>query len=99
MDQLFKRLDQAIKDAGYLPMSGQIVDASLVAAPRQRNTEKEKAAIKAGKNAAESSCILRSGNSAERVAQHGRGPEHCRLSLIAWSIRPRLDRRGGRCPR
>jgi hypothetical protein len=30
-------------------MSGQIVDASLVAAPRQRNTDKAKAAIKAGK--------------------------------------------------
>ena len=53
LDQLFERLDQAIKDAGYLPMSGQIVDASLVAAPRQRNTDAEKAAIKAGKKAAE----------------------------------------------
>ena len=52
-DQLFERLDRAIKDAGYLPMSGQIVVASLVAAPRQRNTEDEKAAIKAGKTAAE----------------------------------------------
>ena len=30
-------------------MSGQIVDASLVAAPRQRNTRAEKADIKAGK--------------------------------------------------
>ena len=53
LDRLFARLDQAIKDAGYLPMSGQIVDASLVSAPRQRNTEEEKAAIKAGKKAAE----------------------------------------------
>jgi len=53
LDQLFARLDQAIKTAGYLPMSGQIVDASLVAAPRQRNTEEEKAAIKAGKKARE----------------------------------------------
>ncbi len=53
LDQLFERLDQAIKDAGYLPMSGQIVDASLVAAPRQRNTDAEKAAIKAGKKASE----------------------------------------------
>ena len=50
---LFERLDQAIKDAGYLPMSGQIVDASLVAAPRQRNTKGEKDAIKGGKSAAE----------------------------------------------
>ena len=52
-DQLFEQLDRAIKEAGYLPMSGQIVDASLVAAPRQRNTDVEKAAIKAGKTAAE----------------------------------------------
>jgi IS5 family transposase len=47
----FERLDQAIKDAGFIPMGGQIIDASLVAAPRQRNTEDEKAAIKAGKTA------------------------------------------------
>jgi transposase, IS5 family len=52
-DKLFEQLDRAIKEAGYLPMSGQIVDASLVAAPRQRNTDEEKAAIKAGKKAAE----------------------------------------------
>ena len=52
-DQLFDQLDCAIKEAGDLPMSGQIVDASLVAAPRQRNTDEEKAAIKAGKAAAE----------------------------------------------
>jgi hypothetical protein len=53
LDKLFARLGQSIKDAGYLPMSGQIVDASLVAAPRQRNTEKEKSAIKAGKTSRE----------------------------------------------
>ena len=53
LEQLFERLDQAIKDAGYLPMSGQIVDASLVAAPRQRNTKDEKEAIKAGQSADE----------------------------------------------
>jgi transposase len=52
-DRLFEQLDKAIKDAGYIPMGGQIVDASLVAAPRQRNTDEEKAAIKAGKTAAE----------------------------------------------
>ena len=47
LELLFERLDQAIKDAGYLPMSGQIVDASLVAPPRQRNTKDEKDAIRA----------------------------------------------------
>jgi len=53
LDALFARLDQAITQAGYLPMAGQIVDATLVAAPRQRNTDPEKAAIKAGKTADE----------------------------------------------
>jgi IS5 family transposase len=53
LDGLFARLGRAITQAGYLPMAGQIVDATLVAAPRQRNTEAEKAAIKAGKTAAE----------------------------------------------
>lgn len=48
LDRLFDRLEGAIQAAGYLPMSGQIVDATLVAAPRQRNTEAEKAAIKEG---------------------------------------------------
>ncbi len=51
LDALFDRLDRAITEAGYLPMAGQIVDATLVAAPRQRNTEAEKARIKAGEKA------------------------------------------------
>lgn len=53
LDALFAGLDQAITAAGYLPMSGQIVDATLVAAPRQRNTDGEKRDIKAGKSAKE----------------------------------------------
>ena len=46
-------LDRAITAAGYLPRGGQIVDATLVAAPRQRLTDGEKARIKAGRTAAE----------------------------------------------
>ena len=37
--RLFDRFDRAVRDAGYIAMGGQIVDASLVAAPKQRNTE------------------------------------------------------------
>ena len=33
---------------GYLAMGGQIVDASIVQAPRQRMTQEEKAQIKKG---------------------------------------------------
>ena len=39
IETLFARFDAAVRAAGYIPMSGQIVDASLVAAPRQRNTD------------------------------------------------------------
>jgi len=45
---LFERFDAALRDAGYLAMSGQLLDATIVAAPKQRNTDGEKAAIKAG---------------------------------------------------
>lgn len=51
--RLFERFDQAVRNAGYIAMSGQIVDASLVPAPKQRNTDAEKEAIKSGKTAAE----------------------------------------------
>src|SRR3974390_2473547 len=46
---LFERFDAALRASGYIAMSGQIVDASLVAAPRQRNTDDEKKAIKEGR--------------------------------------------------
>ncbi|MGH6829790.1 MAG: IS5 family transposase [Methylocella sp.] len=45
---LFERFDATLRQSGYIAMSGQIVDASLIAAPRQRNTKEEKAAIKEG---------------------------------------------------
>lgn len=48
IEALFARFDWAIREAGYIPMSGQIVDASLVSAPKQRNTDGEKKAIKEG---------------------------------------------------
>lgn len=49
--RLFDLFDQQLRAKGYLAMGGQIVDASLVSAPRQRNTRAEKEAIKAGKTA------------------------------------------------
>jgi transposase len=53
IDALFAAFDRQLRERGYLPMGGQIVDATLVAAPKQRNTAAEKEAIKAGKSAAE----------------------------------------------
>jgi IS5 family transposase len=46
---LFERFDGALRAKGYIAMSGQIVDASLIAAPKQRNTDEEKKAIKEGR--------------------------------------------------
>jgi IS5 family transposase len=53
LDALFADFDRQLRERGYLPMGGQIVDATLVAAPKQRNTAVEKAAIKQGKSARE----------------------------------------------
>ena len=51
--RVMKAFDWQLQKKGYIPMSGQIVDATLVLAPKQRNTEDEKAAVKAGKPAKE----------------------------------------------
>lgn len=46
--KLFEAFDQMLKARGYLAMSGQIVDTTVVSAPRQRMTKAEKAEVKAG---------------------------------------------------
>lgn len=48
VDELFAELSMQIEGAGYIPRRGQIVDASMVAAPRQRNGREDNATIKAG---------------------------------------------------
>ncbi|VAV88808.1 Mobile element protein [hydrothermal vent metagenome] len=49
VENLFARFDKHLARSGYLAMGGQIVDATIVAAPKQRNSDAEKADIKAGK--------------------------------------------------
>ena len=49
VDGLFRQFDNALRASGFLAMSGQIVDATIVAAPKQRNTIDEKAAIRDGR--------------------------------------------------
>jgi IS5 family transposase len=53
LKRVMKAFDWQLRKKGYIPMAGQIVDASLVPAPKQRNTDAEKEAIKAGKSAKE----------------------------------------------
>ncbi|WP_264779075.1 IS5 family transposase, partial [Gluconobacter sphaericus] len=49
IERLFDRFDATLRNAGYLPMSGQILDATLVVVPKQRNTNGEKADLRAGR--------------------------------------------------
>jgi len=49
IERLFELFDRELRAAGYLAMSGQLVDATIVAAPKQRNTTAEKQAIRAGR--------------------------------------------------
>jgi IS5 family transposase len=48
IDNLFARFDKHLTRSGYLAMGGQIVDATIISAPKQHNTDEEKATIKAG---------------------------------------------------
>jgi len=48
IEKLFALFGQHLQARGYIARGGQIIDASIVAAPRQRNTRAENEAIKAG---------------------------------------------------
>ena len=49
IEVLFSAYEAALTRAGFLAMGGQIIDASIIAAPKQRNTDAEKREIKAGR--------------------------------------------------
>jgi IS5 family transposase len=49
IEVLFKAYEAALSKAGFLAMGGQIIDASIVAAPKQRNSDGEKRDIKDGR--------------------------------------------------
>jgi transposase, IS5 family len=48
IERLFASFDAVLRQAGYLAMAGQIVDATVVEARRPRLTQEEKATVKAG---------------------------------------------------
>ncbi len=53
IDNLFARFEKHLSRSGYLAKGGQIVDATIIQAPKQHNSQDEKAAIKAGEIKAE----------------------------------------------
>ncbi|MCK4207324.1 transposase [Brucella pituitosa] len=48
IESLFARFDKQLSKSGYLAAGGQIVDATIIQAPKQHNSQDEKATIKAG---------------------------------------------------
>jgi transposase, IS5 family len=48
IDRLLQRFDAALRDAGYLALGGQIVDATVIPARRPRLSKGEKAIVKGG---------------------------------------------------
>ena len=53
LKRVMRAFDWQLHKKGYIPMLGQIIDATLVPAPKQRNDDGEKEAVKAGKAAKE----------------------------------------------
>src|SRR5947199_8837578 len=49
IDKLFERFGQHLEAEGYIARGGQIIDATIVSVPRQRNTKEENETIRAGK--------------------------------------------------
>jgi transposase, IS5 family len=49
VEELFGLFDAHLKDKGYLAMGGQIIDATIVSAPKQHNSREENETIKEGK--------------------------------------------------
>lgn len=47
-DVIFDEVEKQLQEQGYIPRGGQIVDASLIPVPIQRNTKKENELIKSG---------------------------------------------------
>jgi|SRR5215204_1795739 len=48
IEKLFDRFDRHLGAKGYIARGGQIVDATIVAVPKQRNTHKENETVKGG---------------------------------------------------
>ena len=96
IEKLFERFGQHLEAKGYIARGGQMVDATIVPVPKQRNSQEENAAVKSG-GLASSTCSvlskpLRVVGSCGRSASCGRKPRSaCRTSptisagLCRWS--------------
>ncbi len=85
IEVLFERFDGALSAAGFLAMSGQIVDASIVAAPKQRNTDDEKRDITEGRIPRVCVCGRRSRPSCARRTATPAGRSNTPRPSRAWT--------------
>ena len=76
LKRVMKAVDRKLQKKGDIPMPGRIIDASLLPAPKQCNTEAEKAAIRAGRSAG--------GDPARRAEQGGPEGHRCALDAEDW---------------
>ena len=53
VEALFNQFDAHLKERGYLALGGQIIDATILPAPRQRNLRENSAKVKAGETLAQ----------------------------------------------
>ena len=51
VEELFNLFDGFLKDKGYLAMGGQIIDATIVSAPKQHNSRDDNETIKGRQDA------------------------------------------------
>jgi transposase len=52
VEKLFARFDRFLEEKGLMASGGQIIDASIIPVPKQRNTRKENEEVKAGQTPA-----------------------------------------------
>lgn len=90
IERLFVGFDEAFRASGYIPMSGQIVDASLVAAPKQAKL-REDGSLPAV-DLSRCSVIRAMSRSIAVSASFASGGQRCRC-LPRTAAAPRLARR------
>src|ERR1700674_4981212 len=88
IDKLFDRFSQHLRVKGYIARGGQIVDATIVSAPKQRNSKNENETIKAGKTPGEWEKKPAKNAQKDKDARWTKKLASARSSALASSSRP-----------
>ena len=83
IEALFETFDGYLKDQGYLAMGGQIIDASIVAVPKQRNSREENARMRqAGRTSRQSGAKRMSRRGGPRSTARANGTR----TMSTWTV-------------